>query len=272
MFTGIHHTALVVRSLDASVQFYRDLVGLALGRCETVQDQGVRAALFPLQHGEIELLEPVNPAGGVAKFLEKRGEGPHHFCVATTDVEADLAAAKAAGVPVIDQTPRQGLAGRIAFLHPSASQGVLVELAEPGDGAPHRPLPNALGALGLERLYLGVKDPAAAADTCARTFQAQPRGSVADPVGLRAAVAQLGPTALCFLSAADVGGSVFLGRPEGLIGAVLSVADLAAAGRHLRSTGAPFRAVGTGPQAPLLHLDPERSSGLNLFLVQAGGQ
>src|SRR5262249_11602972 len=97
-------------------------------------DQGVRAALLELGESEIELLEPIDPSGGVAKFLEKRGEGLHHICFATDDVAAELAATKAKGIPLIDQQPRRGLAGMICSLHPQAQHGVLVEYAEPFPG------------------------------------------------------------------------------------------------------------------------------------------
>ena len=98
-----------------------------------VRDQGVRAALLTVGHSEIELLEPIDPKGTVARFLEKRGEGMHHVCFETDGVERELAAAKAAGIPLIDEKPRPGLAGRICFLHPKGTAGVLVEYAEPVD-------------------------------------------------------------------------------------------------------------------------------------------
>jgi methylmalonyl-CoA/ethylmalonyl-CoA epimerase len=98
-----------------------------------VEDQGVKAALLTIGNSEIELLEPINPNGGVAKFLERRGEGLHHICFETDDVVAEIAATKAKGIDLIDQTPRKGLAGMICFLHPRANHGVLVEYAQPMD-------------------------------------------------------------------------------------------------------------------------------------------
>ncbi len=131
MLRRIHHVGIVVRSLEEGYRFYRDLLGLPLMKEATVEDQGVRAALLQVGESEIELLEPIDPQGGVARFLERRGEGLHHVCFATDDVEAELAATKAKGIPVIDEKPRRGLAGMICFLHPKAQHGVLIEYAEP---------------------------------------------------------------------------------------------------------------------------------------------
>src|SRR5215470_20196399 len=118
MLRKIHHVGIVVRTLEEGYAFYRDVLGLRVTKEATVRDQGVRAALLPIGRSEIELLEPIDPAGGVAKFLEKRGEGLHHVCFETPDVAAELAGAKAKELPLIDQAPRAGLAGMICFLHP----------------------------------------------------------------------------------------------------------------------------------------------------------
>jgi len=131
MLRKIHHIGIVVRSLDAAYAFYRDTLGLHVHKEAVVEDQGVRAALLTIGNSEIELLEPINQNGGVAKFLERRGEGLHHICFETDDVHAELAATKAKGIELIDQTPRQGLAGMICFLHPKANHGVLIEYAQP---------------------------------------------------------------------------------------------------------------------------------------------
>jgi len=131
MLRRIHHVGIVVRNLEEGYRFYRDVLGLPLVKEATVQDQGLRAALLQIGESEIELLEPIDPNGGVAKFLERRGEGLHHVCFATDDVEAELAATKEKGIPVIDEKPRRGLAGMICFLHPKAQHGVLIEYAEP---------------------------------------------------------------------------------------------------------------------------------------------
>ena len=131
MLRKIHHVAIVVRNLEEALGFYRDTLGLPVHKTAVVEDQGVKAALLTIGNSEIELLEPINANGGVAKFLERRGEGLHHICFETDDVAAELAATKAKGIDVIDQVPRKGLAGMICFLHPRANHGVLVEYAQP---------------------------------------------------------------------------------------------------------------------------------------------
>jgi methylmalonyl-CoA epimerase len=131
MLRKIHHVGIVVRNLEEAYGFYRDTLGLPLHKAAVVEDQGVRAALLTIGESEIELLEPINANGGVAKFLERRGEGLHHICFETDDVAAELAATKAKGIEVIDHAPRKGLAGMICFLHPRANHGVLVEYAQP---------------------------------------------------------------------------------------------------------------------------------------------
>jgi methylmalonyl-CoA epimerase len=133
MLRKIHHVGIVVRNLEEAFGFYRDTLGLPVHKTAVVEDQGVKAALLTIGDSEIELLEPINANGGVAKFLERRGEGLHHICFETDDVAAELAATKAKGIDVIDQVPRKGLAGMICFLHPRANHGVLIEYAQPLD-------------------------------------------------------------------------------------------------------------------------------------------
>ena len=133
MLKRIHHVGIVVANLEDAYRFYRDALGLHVHKVAEVQDQGVKAALLSVGHSEIELLEPINPNGTVAKFLERRGEGMHHICFETDDVEKELAATKAKGIPMIDEKPRKGLAGMICFLRPKATAGVLVEYAQPID-------------------------------------------------------------------------------------------------------------------------------------------
>ena len=133
MLKKIHHVGIVVRNLEDAYRFYRDALGLHVHKTAEVRDQGVRAALLTCGRSEIELLEPIDPQGTVARFLEKRGEGLHHVCFESDAVEHDLDAAKQKGIPLIDERPRAGLAGRICFLHPKGTAGVLIEYAEPVD-------------------------------------------------------------------------------------------------------------------------------------------
>lgn len=131
MIDRIHHVGIAVRDLDKSLEFYRDILGLHVHALDTVEDQGVRAALLTIGESEIELLEPTSPEANMAKFIERKGEGLHHICFNTPDVDGDLEALKGKGVELVDQKSRGGLAGMICFLHPKASRGVLVELATP---------------------------------------------------------------------------------------------------------------------------------------------
>jgi len=131
MLKRIHHVGVVVPNLDEGLKFWRDALGLRFIKSATIADQGVRAALLDAGGSEIELLEPLNPDGGVGKFLTRRGGGLHHVCFESDGVDADLEAARAKAIPLIDQKPRKGLAGMICFLHPNATRGVLVEYAQP---------------------------------------------------------------------------------------------------------------------------------------------
>jgi len=137
MLKKIHHVGVVVPNLEQAMSLWRALLGLRLTKSQTVQDQGVKAALLQVGESEIELLEPLSPDNGVGKFLARRGGGLHHVCFETEDVERELEGAKAKGIQLIDQKPRPGLAGMICFLHPKATRGVLVEYAQPFEDKGH---------------------------------------------------------------------------------------------------------------------------------------
>jgi methylmalonyl-CoA/ethylmalonyl-CoA epimerase len=129
MATRIAHIGIAVRALADSVPFYRDVLGLPV----VPLDDADGASIIGLAAGEslIELLEPREAGTPVARFLDSRGPGIHHICFAVHDLDDALARCRAAGIRLIDQTPRVGAEGkRIAFLHPSATGGVLVELTE----------------------------------------------------------------------------------------------------------------------------------------------
>jgi methylmalonyl-CoA/ethylmalonyl-CoA epimerase len=131
MLKKIHHIGIVVRSIEAAYAFYRDTLSLPVHKVAILQDEGVKAALLTIGQSEIELLEPITPDTGVARFLERRGEGLHHLCFETDDVVRELEAARAKGLALLDQQPRRGLAGMVCFLHPKASYGTLIEYAQP---------------------------------------------------------------------------------------------------------------------------------------------
>jgi len=131
MIKKIDHIAIVVKNLDEALQLYDNLFGVKPSKIETIPQQGVKAALLPIGEGaEIELLEPIDPRGGIAKFLKNRGEGIHHICLEVEDVDRELGTLTDKGVQLIDKQGHPGLAGKVGFLHPKSTKGVLIELAE----------------------------------------------------------------------------------------------------------------------------------------------
>jgi methylmalonyl-CoA epimerase len=265
MLTRVHHVGLVVRRLEDGLAFWQDTLGLRVSKQATVADQGVKAALLPIGRSEIELLEPISAAGGVAKFLEKRGEGLHHVCFETPDVDRELAAARTQGFPLIDEAPRAGLAGMICFLHPKGTRGVLVEFATPPPGEGHHAPASSgpLGGLALQEVTSRSKDAAGAAELfatklgLARASASAPGLSVAAVSGggvrltfLAADAQASGPEAVALRAAIETGG-------EGLAGLVLEVRDVNAAATALAPL-APAREAGS------FRLAPERCHGVPL--------
>ena len=133
---GLNHVAIAVKDLEQAITVYRDALGLELTEVEEVPEQQVKVALFGHGTGRIELICPTVPDSGVARFLQKRGEGLHHICIDVDDIEKAMAALKAKGAPLIDEVPRPGAGGsRVAFVHPKGTHGVLLELREAPKGA-----------------------------------------------------------------------------------------------------------------------------------------
>jgi methylmalonyl-CoA epimerase len=131
MIKKVDHIAIAVKNLDEALQLYDNLFGVKPSKIEIIPQQGVKAALLPMgEGGEIELLEPIDPQGGIAKFLENRGEGIHHICLEVEDVDHELTTLANKGVQLIDKQGRPGLAGKVGFLHPKSTKGVLIELAQ----------------------------------------------------------------------------------------------------------------------------------------------
>ena len=128
---GLDHVAIAVRSLDAAIAFYRDVLGLELEEIEEVPGQKVKTAIFGRGMGRIELICPTSADTGVARFLEKRGEGLHHICIEVDDIDLALAELRKSGAPLIDEVPVPGAGGaRVAFIHPQGARGVLTELRQ----------------------------------------------------------------------------------------------------------------------------------------------
>lgn len=131
MTEKLDHIGIAVENLEQSVAFYRDVLGLELHGTETVEEQKVKVAFFPVGDTEIELLESTDPDGPIAKFIAAKGQGVQHLAFRVKDIEATLADLKARGMRLIDEKPRYGAGGaKIAFLHPKATNGVLVELCQ----------------------------------------------------------------------------------------------------------------------------------------------
>ncbi len=127
----IDHLGIAVNSMDEGRTFWSDVLGLKFEGAETVAEQKVTTAFFPVGESEVELLESTSPDGPVAKFIEKKGTGFQHVAFRVENIDEAIAELKAKGIQLIDQEPRKGAGGaRIAFLHPKATGGVLVELCE----------------------------------------------------------------------------------------------------------------------------------------------
>ncbi len=247
MMRRIHHVGVVVRRLADAYRFYRDVLGLPLLKELMIPDQGVRAALLAAGDTEVELLEPLGADSGIGRFLARRGEGLHHLCFETPDVSGALVALKDRGAELIDTAPRPGLAGQIAFMHPRACSGVLVELATPpADEGPAHASP-----LGLKRLVLGAKDVRQAAARFQALFGFT---EVAMNDGPRTMLA-VGTGALLFVPAAEVGGT------EGMVALSLVAQDFAALTAALRRAGTP-RLEGTAE----VSVEPTGSRGVHLHI------
>ncbi len=129
----IDHVAIIVRSIEQALAFYRDTLGIEPSEIREVPSEQVRIAFLPLGGpggSEIELVEPLSANASLNRFLEKRGESLHHICLEVEDIDAALRELREKGAPVLDQEPRQAAEGRAIFLHPKGTSGVLLELVE----------------------------------------------------------------------------------------------------------------------------------------------
>ena len=126
----LHHTCIAVRDIEKTLEFYKNLFGLDNLIVEDVPDQGVKAALINIGGSQLELIQPTNQHGSIARFIEQRGESLHHICFEVDNLKETLDLMASNGIKLVDKVPRQGLAGMIAFLHPHSTQGVLIELVD----------------------------------------------------------------------------------------------------------------------------------------------
>ena len=131
MITGLDHIGIAVKNLDEALEIYEKTLGLEVDKICVVEEQKVKVAFLRAGEARIELLEPTDKQGPVARFIEKRGEGMHHIAFTVADIEASLQEMKDKGIAVVDEKPRIGAEGfKIAFLHPKSTRNVLVELRE----------------------------------------------------------------------------------------------------------------------------------------------
>jgi len=127
----VDHVGIAVKDLAEARKFYEEVLGLKCNGVETVEEQKVNVAFIPCGDSELELLESTTDDGPIAKFIEKNGQGIQHVALRVDDIEATLAELKEKGIRLIDQTPRYGAGGaKIAFVHPKATGGILLELSE----------------------------------------------------------------------------------------------------------------------------------------------
>lgn len=127
----VDHIGIAVKDLDEALNFYTNILGLKSQGVESVEEQKVKVAFIPVGDSELELLESTTPDGPIGKFIEKNGEGIQHIALRVDNIEEALKYLKEQGIRLIDEKPRYGAGGaRIAFLHPKATKGVLLELSE----------------------------------------------------------------------------------------------------------------------------------------------
>jgi methylmalonyl-CoA/ethylmalonyl-CoA epimerase len=247
MVTNIHHVGIVVRDLGRAYRFWRDALGLPLLKEAEVRDQGVRAALLAAGESEVELLEPIVPDTGIARFLAKRGEGLHHLCLRTPDVDGDLQRLRARQVRLLDSAPRPGLAGRIAFLDPRACHGVLVELATPPDT---EVLPES--PVRFKRLVIGCRSPQETAEAYQSLF-GLPEVEVNG--GPRAMLGWAGGGTLLMVPVSEVGGM------EGLVALSMVAPDMSPLVARLEARAAAML-LGAGE----ITVEPRSSHGVHLHI------
>ncbi len=247
MVTNIHHVGIVVRDLREAYRFWRDTLGLPLVREAELADQGARAALLAAGDSEVELIEPVAADTGLTRFLAGRGEGLHHLCFRTPSVDQDLDGLRAKNVPLLDTTAREGLAGRIAFLHPRACHGVLVELATPPAGEVTVDSP-----VRFKRLVIGCRAPQETAGTYQRLF-GLPEVEVNG--GPRTMLGWVGGSTLLMVPASEVGGM------EGMVALSMVAPDMSPLIERLERARA-ATLIGAGE----ITVEPHSSHGVHLHI------
>ncbi|MCO6450375.1 MAG: methylmalonyl-CoA epimerase [Caldilineales bacterium] len=131
MITRINHIAIVVADLDEALKTYQDGLGLTLRKRMVMPEQEVEIAFLPAGESVIELIQPITPDSGVAKYLAKRGEGLHHICLEVDDVQVTMEELAARDMQLLSETPIRAAEGHGVFVHPKSSHGVLLEFLQP---------------------------------------------------------------------------------------------------------------------------------------------
>ncbi len=134
MFGEIDHIGIAVEDIDGSLALYRDKLGMREQHRETLEEQGVEAVLLEVGDAHVELIAPIGPDGGVARFIAKRGPGIHHVAYRTQDIDGDIKRLVAAGMRMIGDEAHPGIRDSLAiFVHPKSTGGVLTELVQPAE-------------------------------------------------------------------------------------------------------------------------------------------
>ena len=271
MIDRIHHIAVVVRDVDAALGFFRDVMGLEVTADAVIEEQGVRAALLALGENEIELIAPVRDDTGVARYLANKGETLHHICFRTDDIVAELARLKSLDVALIDEAPRTGLAGQVAFIHPKAMHGVLVELAQPPAGS------HESHTKGFDHLAILVADVTAARATWQRTIGLAVTNDVPVP-SREMGIAQM-PSSQCIVEL------IYATSPDSPIAkriaeqgegtssvVAIEVSDIDVEIARYRAAGytLPDAAPGALPNSVTSTISSDQSFGLGIQLIQFG--
>ena len=271
MIDRIHHIAVVVKSVDAALGFFRDVMGLHVTADAVMDDQGVRGVLLAIGENEIELIEPTREDTGVARYLASKGETLHHICFRTDDIEAELARLKSLGVELVDQVPRNGLAGRIAFIHPRSMHGVLVELAQPPLGS------HESSVKGFDHLAVLVADYPAARETWRRTLGLQVAREIPVPAR-QMVIAQVpaGQATIELISGTSPDSPMtqrIQQNGEGMGASVaIEVPDIVAEIARYRAAGytLPDAAAGALPNSVTSTITADQTFGLAIQLIQFG--
>jgi methylmalonyl-CoA/ethylmalonyl-CoA epimerase len=269
MIDKIHHVGVVLPDADDALGFFRDIMGLEVTEDRTIEEQGVRGVLLGVGENEIELLQPTRDDTGVARYLASKGPTLHHICFRTDDIRGELTRLKAAGVELVDQEPRDGLAGEIAFIHPKSAHGVLIELAQPPAGA------HSSDAKGFDHLAALVADMGVASATWKQLVGIEVTNEIR-PEGRGMVIGQMPCSQVMVeLLAAESPDSPMAKRVEengeGAASMVaIEVQDIASEIARYRAAGLelPDAAPGALPNSVTSTISPDQSFGLAIQLIE----